>query len=66
VENSVMKQQLDSSDERIRAFENNIKKKNNELSDLEIKYNSLVEEYKVMKILKRESRRLKRKSQSGK
>jgi len=61
-----MKQQLDSSDERIRAIENNIKKKNNELSDLEIKYNSLVEEYKVMKILKRESRRLKRKSQSGK
>ncbi len=56
VENSVMKQQLDNSDERIRAFENNIKKKNNELSDLEIKYNTLAEEYKVRIKLKRESR----------
>jgi chromosome segregation ATPase len=47
VENSVIKQQLDSNEEKIRAYESNIKKKINELSDMEIKYKTLAEDYKV-------------------
>lgn len=55
VENNVLKQQLDNSDERIKFIESSIKKKNNELSDLEIKYNSLAEDFKVSNNIRKES-----------
>lgn len=52
VENNVLKQQLDNAEEKIKHLESSLKSKINEFSDIDIKYNNLVKDYKVKIILK--------------